>query len=238
MGCIVCCDSVSLVLVIALVSQTVVLAQDSAHRRSWLDFDGVKMAAGNEKLMASASGGTGQSSLPAQSLNSQRKIKSLHIVPLVGRNAVNLISGQNSAPVVVEIRDDQDLPVEGAKVAFELPSEGPGGSFAGGQKTLATVTNSRGQAMARGFQNNDKAGDFGIQVTAAYQDLTARLEIRQSNAMETTETLASRKRSRKWMWIALAGAAGTGAGLGLHYGLKSSPTYSVGAGPVTIGPPQ
>ena len=158
-------------------------------------------------------------------------------MPLVGQNAVNLIPGQTPTPIVIEVRDDQDLPVEGAKVTFTLPTEGQGGSFAGGQKTLATVSNSRGQAMARGFQNNDKVGHFGIQVTATYQDLTARREIRQSNSMELTE-LAPQKHSRKWLWISLAAAAGVGTGLGLYYGLKSSPTYTVGAGPVTIGPPQ
>ena len=56
-------------------------------------------------------------------------VESLKIFVLEGQGAIHSIRDQGAAMPVVEVRDDNGLPVEGAEVKFDLPPAGPGGSF-------------------------------------------------------------------------------------------------------------
>ncbi|MBL8237975.1 MAG: hypothetical protein JNM66_11180, partial [Bryobacterales bacterium] len=53
---------------------------------------------------------------------------SLRVLVLEGANAINSIPNRSATFPVVEVRDENDLPVEGAEVVFELPATGPGGT--------------------------------------------------------------------------------------------------------------
>lgn len=171
----------------------------------------------------------------AQAQSSPALVKSLHIVPLEGEGAVNEISTRKVTPPVVEVRDENDLPVEGVQVIFQLPADGPGGTFSDNQRTLMTVTNSRGQAMARGFEINSVPGQFSIRVTATLQGLRATHIMTQTNQMKAV----TGRRSRKWIWITLAGAGAAAAGATFALRQSDSPTsISATAGPVVFGPPQ
>lgn len=155
----------------------------------------------------------------------------LKIIVLEGQGAVNLLPTRTTVQPVVEVRDENDTPLEGVTVTFQLPKEGPGGFFPGRQLTQSGVTNLQGQVAAKGFVMNDKAGPFEILVTAEHQGRTATELISQANALQTVEQAKGKR--RKWLIpvlvIAAAGAAG-----GIYYFVTrdtSSPT------PISIGPP-
>ncbi len=168
-------------------------------------------------------------------LRTAQPARSLDIVTLEGEGAVNSISARSVTQPVVEVRNENALPVEGATVVFELPAFGPGGAFPGGERTLTTVTNSRGQAMARGFQINALAGRFTIRVSAAFQNLKASHSITQTN----TEKLAAGTpgKSRKWLWVALTGMAAGGATAAVLLLRDTTPSISVSPGSAVFGPP-
>src|SRR5690349_21374702 len=93
-------------------------------------------------------------------------VESLSIYILVGQNEIHDIRVRATATPVVEIRDENGLPLEGADVTFDLPPTGPSGAFAGAQLTFKTKTNYQGQASAT-FAPNMQTGRFTIKVTAA-----------------------------------------------------------------------
>lgn len=170
-----------------------------------------------------------------QAPSSPALAKSIRIVPLEGEGASNDISTRTVTPPVVEVRDENDLPVEGAQVIFQLPSTGAGGTFGNNERTLMTVTNSRGQAMARGFDVNNVSGSFSIRVTATFHGLKATYIMGQTNQTRA----AAPRRGRKWVWIALAGAGAAAAGATIALRQSDSPTsITASAGPVVFGPPQ
>ena len=145
-----------------------------------------------------------------------------------------------NAPVV-EIRDENDRPVEGAAVEFRLPVTGAGATFEGGQTVQKTVTDYRGQAGVRGYAINDQPGRFVIEITALYQGRTGRFAMTQVNSADQLppELGGPAKRSSAWKWILLGVAAGAGAGAGIYFATRSNPgPISVGTGPVTIGGPR
>ena len=173
----------------------------------------------------------------AQANGSTLVVKSLRIVPLEGEGAVNYIPTQSVTVPIVEVHNQNDLPVEGAKVVFQAPAVGPGGFFADKQVSLNTMTNSRGQAVARGFRSNSEPGRFSIRITASYQNISATYVLTQINSTKARETMASHK-SHKWVWIGIAGAAAAAAGT--TYALRrsdSTPHISASTGPVVISAP-
>lgn len=182
------------------------------------------------------------SPLPARSDASQsagavQRTRSLRIIVLEGDNAINSIPAQSAAVPIVEVRDQNDMPVEGAAVVFQLPAVGPGGSFPDGLPSLKTFTNARGQAVARGFRINSQPGRFSLRVTASFANLSASHILTQTNSLKQREAMEPR-RSRKWLWIGIAGAA-TAAAIGTAVALRpaSVPRVSASAGPVIIAAP-
>ena len=96
---------------------------------------------------------------------SLRPAESLRILVLEGQGASHDIRERVSASPVVEVRDDNGQPVEGADVVFELPAVGPGGSFAGQRFSATARTNEQGQATVT-FMPNLETGRFNIRVSA------------------------------------------------------------------------
>jgi hypothetical protein len=167
-----------------------------------------------------------------------RKVRSLKIIALEGNDAVNVIPTRTVTVPVVEVHDENEMPVEGATVVFQLPATGPGGFFPGDKLTLTTVTNSHGQAAATGFRTNSVPGRFAMRVTAFYQNVRATFILTQTNSMEARAASGSHG-SRKWLWIGIFGAAAAAAGItyAVRSGSSSSPTISASAGPVVVTAP-
>jgi len=105
----------------------------------------------------------------------------LKIVILEGDGFINNVRKRTARDAVVEVRDRNNKPLAGASVVFLLPSGGPGGAFANGAQTLTVQTNAAGRAVATGFQPNQVAGEFRIQVEARFENQTGRASFRQRN---------------------------------------------------------
>ena len=130
----------------------------------------------------------------------------LKIVVLEGEGAVNNIRQRTAREPVVEIRDENDRPVAGARVTFILPESGPSGVFPNGSHITTTVSDEKGQAAALGLRPNKVAGEFQIRVAASHQGQTASASINQTNV----GTPPSRVPGKLIAVAALAGGAATG----------------------------
>ena len=161
----------------------------------------------------------------------------LRIIVLEGEGAVNHIPTRAATAPVVEIRDQNDQPLEGALVVFQLPASGPGGTFAGGERLHKSITDARGQAGTRGLLINDQAGRFAIKATATFQDLVNTAMISQTNSLKAQSVTASRGRS-KWLWVLIAAGAGAGGAVYYTQSRSSRPPVSASMGPVVVGAPR
>lgn len=167
-------------------------------------------------------------------------ISSLKVFVLEGANGVHIPKTGTSVPLVIEVRDQNDRPVEGADVMFQLPSSGPGGVFYDQKLVFTTKTNYQGQAEAAGFQHNTQYGRFNIAVTVSLGALKRTIGVSQI-ITDNPELLVPKRRSRKWLWIGLAGAAAA-AGIGIYLTTRgsgaTSSTVILTPGPITIGVPR
>jgi hypothetical protein len=102
------------------------------------------------------------------------------IVVLDGDEGVNVVKKKIAVSPVVEVRDQNDLPIAGAAVVFSLPKSGPGGLFANGTKELSLVSDPLGRAAMGQLRPSGK-GAFQITVRATYKDRTATAAISQTN---------------------------------------------------------
>src|SRR5262249_35756374 len=132
---------------------------------------------------------------------------------------------------IVEIRDDQGRPIEGAAVTFFLGSQGPGGTFANGANTQTVTTGRSGQATARGIHLNPQPGPFEIRVTASYQGQTVTEMIRQRNVAGISTSHATGLSGKAWLILGLAGAGIAGGVIAAKHGGSSGPS-----GPIVITP--
>jgi hypothetical protein len=143
-------------------------------------------------------------------------------------------------PPVVEVRDANDRPIEGAEVTFSLPTTGPGGIFPGLQLTKTVRTNVQGQAAASGFTPNNQAGQYTIHVTAKAGNLTGTAEIRQNNLVGAPEPTRQSWIGRWKYWLIAGGAAAAAAGIilatqGDGGGTSTDTTITITPGTVVIG---
>jgi len=60
----------------------------------------------------------------------------LKVLLLGGQGTANNVLEPGTTTPVVEVRDENDRPVEGTKVEFQMPLTGPSGSFEGGARNL------------------------------------------------------------------------------------------------------
>lgn len=166
------------------------------------------------------------------------RVQGLKIFVLSGTEAVHRPSTSLYSEVIVEIRDEQDLPVEGANVRFVLSRSGPGGTFSGEQEYV-TRTNSSGQATALGFEPNGIEGRFPVEVIASHGSLEARTVVYQVNSLsEVGVTRPAKGKFRKRMLIAGIAAGATTALVLVLRGSSSSDAVTLTPGPVVIGGPR
>jgi len=172
----------------------------------------------------------------------------LNLVVLEGEGATNNIRLRTAREPVVQVQDENHKPVAGAIVVFTLPSNGAGGVFANGAKTLSMVSDNNGQAVARGLRPNGLKGNFQIRVNASHNGQTASVSINQINAALTASgSTASTGISGKLIAVlAVVGAAAAGGAIYATRGgngnaatpVPPTPGTTIAAGAGTVGPPK
>lgn len=168
----------------------------------------------------------------------------IRILVLQGNHSINNVPNSMVTVPVVEIRDENDRVVEGAKVTFTLPASA--GSFETGGAVAEIVTNYQGQAVAPSFKPS-QVGAYVIEVTAEFANMKAALKIPQSNSDRLYEPFPKIKKqggaglfSGKKKWLLVAGAA-AGVGLGIWLSRRNSSNndiITVVPGGVTVGGPR
>lgn len=157
----------------------------------------------------------------------------LKILILEGDGATNVISTRHATTPVVEVRDDNDLPVEGAQVVFELPGSGPGGLFPGQQRTRTARSNVQGQAGAP-FIVNDEPGSFEIKIRASFGDKFGEARLTQTNVFDVPPEHPPRRWLRRWpFWAAVGGGAAVAIILVSRSG--GADAITITPGPPTFG---
>jgi hypothetical protein len=172
--------------------------------------------------------------------------QSLKITVLAGNNEMNDLQRHVMAPLVVQVTDQNDRPMDGAQVVFRFPINGPGATFAEG-KTSATVrTNSGGQAAATNWMANGEVGTFEVHVNASYGNQIGETTLKMTNVTRIEEAKKVSRReslwSHRWFKVAVIGGAALAVGLGVYFGTrgggaKSGNTVGVSPGPVTVSGP-
>jgi hypothetical protein len=165
-------------------------------------------------------------------------VESLRILVLQGQGEVHDIHNHVTATPVIEVRDENGRPIEGADVTFELPAVGPGGLFAGQQTTFTTKTNAQGQAAAT-FQPNVLTGRFNIKVTATAGNRMGHETIRQSNSTHPAKAESEQHGGIfKFAWWKVAVIAGVGATVGVILATRGGQnTVTLIPGTPTFGAP-
>jgi hypothetical protein len=170
--------------------------------------------------------------------------RALKVVVLDGDGAVNYLPSGNAVPPVVEVRDENDMPVEGAEVTFELPGSGPSGMFESGGRTHTVRTDARGQVGAGAIHINNIAGRLPIKVSAAYNGLMASsLVVQTSSSTPGRVTGAGNKPGSGWskkkIYIVVGCAAAAALAGGIYaLGHGAPPTISVTPGPPVFSSPR
>ncbi len=169
---------------------------------------------------------------------------SLKIVVIKGEGAVNNIKGRTATAPAVEVRDQNDKPVPGAEVVFQLPAAGPGAVFNGWMRTQTVRTDAQGQAAATGMTPNDEPGRFNIKVTATNGTRSASVVVAQSNAAGTGGQQARGSRKALWVVLGLAAVGGLAGGIAATRGGDSTAAaartnpITITPGPVTVAAPR
>jgi len=163
----------------------------------------------------------------------------LNLLVLEGQNGVHDVRTPATALLVIEVRDENYRPLEGVKVVFQLPRQGPSGSFEGGVQDKQVVTNVQGQASAA-FTPNTQAGRFTVHATAAFGARTGAISIMQRNEAVRNATWVARHKT--FAVIVAVGAAGAAATFAARSASSSpagsKPTLTITSGIPSFSSPQ
>jgi hypothetical protein len=171
----------------------------------------------------------------------------LNLVVVEGDGAVNNIRQRTAREPVVQVEDENHKPVAGAVVVFMLPSNGAGGTFANGAKTLTMTTDSKGQAVGRGLKPNGVKGQYQIRVNASHNGQTASVSITQTNAILSATGTTASSSAISGKLIAVLAVVGAAAAGGAYYATHNGggtnpvpavPGTTIAAGTGTVGPPR
>ena len=173
-------------------------------------------------------------------------VRTLRVIPLAGNQEMNDLQNKVMAPLVVQILDLNDQPVEGADVTFRFPLNGASATFDGGQNAKTFRTNVDGQAAATGWTANGTVGSFRVQVTASRGAEQGSVVISMTNVTRITEAQKRSSQNKKW-WSSRWGKVAIGAGvaaiavgiiLAVHGGGSNTHVITATPGAPTIGGPQ
>jgi hypothetical protein len=174
-------------------------------------------------------------------------IQGLKVIPLAGKGEMNDLERKIMAPVVVEVLDQNDRPLEGAEVVFRFPISGPTAVFAGGKSSQTLRTNSQGQAAAVNWMANDQVGRFDVHVAASYGNQVGEVTFSMGNAQRVTQKDGREKRgwfSPLWVKVAvIGGGAALAVGIilltrGGSHSTSSGSTVTITPGSPSVGGPQ
>jgi len=161
----------------------------------------------------------------------------LFIQILDGEGALNDIRSRTAREPIVQIEDENHKPIAGAVVLFTTPGSGPSGVFSNGLTTFQTTTGADGRAAAQGLKPNNVTGQFQIQVSATYGNLSSVAVINQTNTGKgSPQSHASHGLSVKVITIVgviAGGAVATGVLLSQNGGHSTTIT----PGTPTVGAP-
>jgi hypothetical protein len=157
----------------------------------------------------------------------------LNIVVLEGDGAINNIRQHRAKAPVVQVVDQNNMPVEGASVTFLLPDSGPTGEFGGGVRMLAVVTDREGMATGRGLSPNETAGNFEIRVVASYMGEMADAVVHQTNA-QPAEGGGSGFPKKYLILGLIGGAVAAGVAVAVSGHGSSAPSATSGATGIVI----
>jgi hypothetical protein len=187
---------------------------------------------------------------PATPMAQLPMVRSLKVTALAGNHEANDLERALMAPLVVQVLDQNDRPVEGAEVVFRFPLNGPGATFRGGNTSQTVHTNGQGQAAAQNWMANNQVGTFEVRVTASYGNQLGETTVSMTNATHVVEDQKgsrgqkqARWYSSKWVKIALiAGVAGAVTGIVLATtggggGSTPTSTVTITPGSPTVGGP-
>lgn len=172
-------------------------------------------------------------------------VQSLRVIILTSNQQMNDLERKVMAPLVVQVVDQGDQPVEGADVTFRFPLDGPSASFANQKNAQTFRTNADGQAAATGWMANGKVGTFQVQVTASRGNELGSATASMTNVTRITDAGKAHGKSRwssKWTKIGIAaGAAAVAVAIILvtrGSGSKAPIVITGTPGSPTIGGPQ
>jgi len=97
----------------------------------------------------------------------------LEIKVLDGEGAVHSLGAHVAHPITVEVTDENGKPVAGAAVSFQLPAQGPSGTFSNGLRTDLILTDAAGRAAIHSMQLNRTGGQLRIRITAVKEQARA-----------------------------------------------------------------
>ena len=180
-------------------------------------------------------------------------VRDLKVIPLAGDGEMNDLERKVMAPLVVEVLDPNDRPIEGADVVFRFPLKGPGAIFPGERTSQRVRSNAQGQAVARGWIANGEVGTFDVHITATYGNEMGETNVSMSNVTRIVDDVKKKKNKNASFWssrtfkiAALVGGAALVAGIVLATrggGGKAPtpapapPTITITPGPPTVGGP-
>jgi hypothetical protein len=188
---------------------------------------------------------------PGQPASTLPVVQGLKMVILAGKGEMNDLERHVMAPLVVEVLDQNDRPVEGAEVVFRFPINGPGAVFPGGKTSQTSRTNGQGQAAAMNWTANNQVGAFDVHVTASYGNQSGETTVSMSNVNRIVEENKKTQKNANWWsprWVKLAILGGTvalaaGVVLATRGGSSAAtttaapPTITITPGPPTVGGP-
>lgn len=169
----------------------------------------------------------------------------LKLTVVEGEGAFNDIRRSVAQSPVVEVRDENNRLVAGAKVTFTLPYSGPGATFADGGRTYSTVTGQDGRAAAAAMKPNRLEGRYNVKVTAATEGREGSTVVSQSNTAAGGTMAAGGGGKKKYILLGLLGggaavgvvAATRGGGNGSGGGTAPAATV-LSPGPISVGGPR
>jgi len=172
-------------------------------------------------------------------------VRTLKVIPLAGNQEMNDLQNKVMAPLVIQVLDVNDQPVEGADVTFRFPLKGASATFEGDQNAMTFRTNVDGQAAATGWTANNTVGSFQVQVTASRGTEQGSAIVSMTNVTRITEAEKKGSQNKKWWssrWGKIligAGAAAIVVGIVLAtHGGSNTRVITATPGSPTIGGPQ
>jgi hypothetical protein len=188
----------------------------------------------------------GPPAAPAQPLAQLPVEQSLSIRVLAGSNEMNDLERRVMAPLVVQVSDHEERPVDTAEVVFRFPVSGPGATFSDGKTSKSVRTNGEGQAAALNWMANGQVGKFQVHVTATYGNQVGETTLTMINVTrvvdEKPKSTAAGWWSHRWVKVAVIGGIaviGVGVFLATRGGSKGSSGTTIGVSPgsPTVGAP-